>query len=156
MDEKPDRIPPPPQKRVDKASANTERSVDQRLHGTETILVCDDDELILDSTARLVRLRGYTVLRALGPLEALEAAASHAETIDLLLTDVVMPEMNGWELAQKLAEDRPDMKVIFVSGHTGGILEDAARDGEQIDFLQKPVESHALFRRIRDVLDTTS
>lgn len=84
---------------------------------------------------------------------ALEVAAAHDGAIDLLLTDVSMPEMNGWELAKKLTGQRPDMKAIFMSGYPEDVLQAGASEREHIEFLQKPTESDTLFRRIREVLD---
>ncbi|MBC8871024.1 MAG: PAS domain S-box protein [Planctomycetes bacterium] len=138
---------------VDAASDDAERLPDRPPGGTETILVCDDDEVVLDSAAFLLKARGYSVVRALGANEALQAVASHDGTIELLLTDVTMPDMNGWELAQKLTAQRPDMKVIFMSGYAEDVLRAGAAGGEHIEFLQKPPASDTLFRRIREVLD---
>jgi len=134
-------------------SDEAERSADQCPGGSETILVCDDDEVVLDSAAFLLKTRGYTVIRALGGREAIEAAASHTGPIELFLTDVTMPEMGGWQLAQKLTTQRPDMKVIFMSGYAEDVLRAGASEDEHIEFLQKPPENGTLFRRIRDVLD---
>lgn len=121
--------------------------------GNETILVCDDDEIVLDSAVFLLEARGYSVIRAGSGREALEVAASHAGRIDLVLTDVTMPEMNGWELVQQLTAERPDVKVIFMSGYAEDVVEAGATAGEHIEFVQKPPEGDALFRRIREVLD---
>ncbi len=131
------------------------RSEDQCPAGGETILVCDDDEVVLDSTAFLLETQGYSVIRAAGGRMALEAAASHTGTIDLLLADVTMPEMNGWELAKKLTAERSDVKVIFMSGYAEDVLRAGGAEGEHLEFLQKPSESDTLFRRIREVLDAS-
>ncbi|MBC8870472.1 MAG: PAS domain S-box protein [Planctomycetes bacterium] len=138
---------------VDAASDDVERPADQVPGGTETILVCDDDEVVLDSAAFLLETRGYSVIRALGASKALEAAQSYTGTIELLLTDVTMPEMDGWQLAQKLTAQRLDMKVIFMSGYAEDVLEAGAAEGEHIEFIQKPPETETLFRRIREMLD---
>ena len=140
----------------DAANDDMKRSADQCPGGSETILVVDDDEVVLDSAGFLLETRGYSIVRANGGREALEAAASHNGPIELLLTDVTMPEMNGWELAQKLAEQRPDTKVIFMSGYAEDVLRAGAAEGKHIEFLQKPPEGDTLFRRIREVLDATT
>lgn len=123
----------------------------------ETLLVCDDDEMVLRSTACMLETEGYSVVRALSGKEALEASASHDGTIELLLTDVVMPEMNGWELAEKLAEQRPGMKVIFMSGYSEGILRlGAPTNNQRIEVLRKPLDGDTMCQRIRETLDDDS
>jgi CheY-like chemotaxis protein len=98
-------------------------------------------------------LYGYTVLEAPDGAAALKLAEAHAEPIHLLLTDVVMPEMGGGELAARLARARPDVRVLYMSGYPDdavvrhGILE------AQTSFLQKPFSLEGLARRVRDVLD---
>ena len=136
------------------ANENAKRSEKRCPGGSETILVCDDDEVVLDSAAFLLEARGYSVIRAGGGREALEAAASHAGTIELLLTDVTMPEMNGWELAKEFTRQRPDVKVIFMSGYAADVMKAGATDGEHIEFIEKPPKDDMLFRCIRAVLDT--
>jgi len=140
------------------ANANSDDatpSSDQPLGGCETILVVDDDEVVLDSLPTLLELQGYTVIRALGAPNALEIATSHQGAIDLLLTDVTMPEMNGWELAQRLAAQRPNMKVIFMSGYAEDVFKSGSAEGEHIELIEKPAEGDTLFRRIREVLDAS-
>ncbi|MBL7039804.1 MAG: PAS domain S-box protein, partial [Pirellulaceae bacterium] len=141
---------------VDAGSDDAARSADAYPGGTETILVVDDDEVVLDSGVFLLEMRGYNVIRALGAPEAIEAATAHDGPIDLLLTDVTMPEMNGWELSKKLIAQRSNMKVIFMSGYAEDVLKAGAAEGERIEFLEKPPEGDSLFRRIREVLDATT
>jgi len=136
------------------AADDAKRSVKHCPGGTETSLVCDDDEGVLDSAAFLLESRGYSVVRAGGGREALEVAAAHTGTIELLLTDVTMPEMNGWELAKELTRQRPDTKVIFMSGYAADVFEAGAAEGEHIEFIEKPPMDDMLFRRIRELLDT--
>lgn len=124
--------------------------------GSETILVVDDDQVVLNSTAYPLESRGYSVLCAQSTRAAVEVATNHDGPIQLLVTDVSMPEMNGRELARKLTGQRPDMKVLFMSGYAADVLEAAATEGEQFEFLQKPPQGDALFRRIRKILDTSS
>ena len=137
------------------ASCDTERPAETCSGGGETILVCDDEEVVLDSVAFLLESRGYKIICANGGRQALEAAASHAGTIPLLITDVIMPKMNGWELAEKLAKEHPDTKVIFMSGYAEDVFEAGAIKGEHVAFLQKPAEGDELLQRIREVLDTS-
>ncbi len=132
---------------------DADRSAEVSLDGDETILVCDDDGVVLNSSAFMLESRGYSVIRARSGRQALEAAASHAGSIELLLTDVTMSEMNGWQLAKELTGQRLDMKVIFTSGHAADVIKVGAAEGEHIEFIEKPPMGDTLFRRIREVLD---
>jgi two-component system cell cycle sensor histidine kinase/response regulator CckA len=121
--------------------------------GSETVLVVEDEDSVRAVVGHMLEERGYDVIQAAGPDEAIRLAASHSGRIDLLLTDVVMPEMSGAELAVRLADARPELKVLYMSGYTNeavvhrGVLEDA------ISFLQKPFTSETLGQRVREVLD---
>lgn len=138
---------------MEKTPHSVQRSQSNQLDGDETILLCDDDDIVLDSCRFLLRTRGYTVICAGSGREALEVAASYAGKIDLLLADVNMPEMNGWQLARELTAQRSDLKVIFVSGNAEDVFKAGAPRGEHIVFVEKPAERDTLFRRIREVLD---
>ena len=83
----------------------------------------------------------------------MEAASSHGGVISLLLTDVIMPETNGRELAEELTRRLPELKVIYMSGYADDILGTGAAKGDQPEFLQKPITGDTLFRRVREVLD---
>jgi two-component system cell cycle sensor histidine kinase/response regulator CckA len=141
---------------TDTDTQDAERSAGPSPGGSETILVVDDDEVVLNSAAYMLEMRGYNVVRALGAPAALQAAASHDGRIDLLLTDVTMPELNGWQLARKLTAQRPDMKVIFMSGYARDVLDAGAAADAHIEFLEKPPEGDTLCRRVRDVLASAS
>jgi len=121
--------------------------------GTETVLVAEDEPLVRILARKVLQLAGYDVLVAAGGREALEIAARHDGPIHLLLTDVVMPEMNGRELMQRLAEIRPATRVLYMSGYAD---EAVARHGA-LDpgtaFIQKPFTPEGLARKVRDVLD---
>src|SRR5205823_765288 len=95
------------------------------LAGTETILVCEDDDLVRTFIEVTLTDQGYTVFATPGPDEALEFAATHTGPIDILLSDVIMPHLSGPDLAGRLTAGRPGIKVIFVSGYAA----DAKRDG---------------------------
>jgi PAS domain S-box-containing protein len=124
--------------------------LDHTLGGNETILLVDDEESLRELISGLLRQSGYTVIVAATPDQALEIAAHDTQRVHLLLTDVVMPGMNGHEMAQKMASIRPDMKVIYMSGYAGfthrGVLE-----AEAI-FLPKPITRGTLLRKVREVL----
>jgi len=125
----------------------------RRSTGTETVLVVEDEPAILAGTKRILEGFGYRVLAAAGGDEALEVGGGHEGPIDLLLTDVVMPGMNGRQLADRLALHRPDLKVLYMSGYTDnaiahhGVLEPGTH------LIEKPFEAEQLARRVREVLD---
>jgi len=102
----------------------------------------------------MLRLSGYHVIEARHAGEALVVAERHRGPIHLLLTDVVMPDMNGRELAERLTAKRPDTKVLYVSGHTvDAVLSRGVETGEMA-FLQKPFRADTLVRKVREVLDS--
>jgi CheY-like chemotaxis protein len=102
---------------------------------------------------RLLRRLGYRVLACPDPGEALAASAAHAEPIHLLLTDVVMPGMNGRALAGRIAETRPDLRVLFTSGYTENVVVQHGVLEEGLHFLAKPYSPDGLARKVRQVLD---
>jgi CheY-like chemotaxis protein len=122
--------------------------------GRETVLLVEDEPSVRDLAHRLLNQQGYKVLEAANGEEALRVAQEHnGEEIHLLLTDVVMPQMGGKELAEKLKTLRPDIKVLYTSGYTDdaivhqGILEHGTY------FLQKPFSLKTLSHKVREVLD---
>jgi CheY-like chemotaxis protein len=120
---------------------------------SETILLVEDEPLILEMVTAMLAPLGYTVLAAATPAAALRLAREHAGTIDLLLTDVVMPEMNGRELAARLAEIRPGLRRLFMSGYTADVIASRGVLEEGVEFVQKPFTRKRLVARIRAVLD---
>jgi two-component system, cell cycle sensor histidine kinase and response regulator CckA len=128
---------------------------EEPLPGTGTILIVEDDASLREVTCEFLKNSGYTVLEAGSPDEALRAVERHGGPIDLLLTDVIMPKMNGRALAARLAAVRPGMKILYVSGYTDGIVwDDPQRVLEPgLAFLQKPYTRYALTRKVRDVLE---
>jgi PAS domain S-box-containing protein len=123
-----------------------------KVRGSETILVVEDEKAVRDLTVKMLQQMGYCVLTAASGAEAIEISQSHPGEIALLLTDVVMPNMSGRQLADVLGPTRPDMKVLFLSGYTEntvvhhGVLESG------VEFLPKPFSREALSRKLRDVL----
>jgi signal transduction histidine kinase len=124
-------------------------------HGSETILVVEDDSSLREVTCEFLRGSGYTILQAGSPEEALRIAEQHKGPIDFLLTDVIMPGMNGRELATRLSVSRAQIKVLYVSGYTDGVVRDGVHGVLEpgLNFLQKPYTRFQLTRRIREVLD---
>ncbi len=121
--------------------------------GTETVLVVEDEEPVRNLVHELLRSHGYDVLVAPNPTEAARIAAQHTGTIHLLLTDVVMPGIDGRELANRLQPSRPEMKVIFMSGYSGNVVVHHGVLDEGVAFLQKPIMPEPFLRSVRDVLD---
>ena len=121
--------------------------------GRETILLVEDEDAMLRLTARVLEAQGYTVLVASGPSEAIRLATEHVGTIDLLLTDVVMPGMNGRDLAAALLPVRPQLRHLFMSGHSAGVIAHRGILDAGVPFIQKPFTASALAIRIRKELD---
>ncbi len=120
--------------------------------GSETVLLVEDEIALRTPMRRGLERDGYTVLEAGNAVEALKICETHDRTIDLLVTDMVMPGMDGIELGRKATELRPDMKVLYTSGYSEDVID---RDGvtEPGDFLQKPYTPSDLGQRIRQLLD---
>ena len=121
--------------------------------GLETILLVEDEPAILDIAGEILKRLGYTVLAADSPDEALRLAREHEGAITLLLTDVVMPEMNGRDLAQKLVYLYPHLKRLFMSGYTADIIAQSGVLDEGVHFIQKPFSLTGLAAKVREVLD---
>jgi CheY-like chemotaxis protein len=123
--------------------------------GSETIMVVEDDSSFREVTCQFLQNGGYTVIPAGSPQEALRLSSEHTGPIDFLLTDIIMPKMNGRELAAQLSVSRPRMKVLYISGYTDGIVRDGVYGVLEpgLAFLQKPYTRYALTRKIREVLD---
>ena len=124
--------------------------------GHETVLLVEDEATILNLTRKMLERQGYTVLAAGSPGEAIRLAREHAGEIHLLLTDVVMPEMNGQTLAQKLVALYPRLKRIFMSGYTADILGPHGVMEEGVHFIQKPFSGKELVAKFREALDSGS
>jgi CheY-like chemotaxis protein len=123
------------------------------LGGSETILLAEDEASVRGVIRRALQTHGYTVLTAPGGPEATQTARAHEGPIHLLVTDVVMPNMSGRELAEELTAERPDMKVLFLSGYTDDAIVHHGVLDPGIAFLQKPFTLHELARKLREVLD---
>ena len=125
-------------------------------HGGETILLVEDEDSIRSLVQGILRSRGYTVLEAGRPLEALEISRNFAKPIHLLFTDVVMPQMSGREVAEQISAARPDTKVLYMSGYTDQAIAHHGVLNPGVPFLQKPFTPDALAHKVREVLDTCS
>ncbi|OQX16441.1 MAG: hypothetical protein BWK76_11675 [Desulfobulbaceae bacterium A2] len=120
----------------------------------ETVLVVEDEASILKLTGKILNDFGYVVVTANNPKEAVNYVKGHGETIDLIITDVIMPEMNGRDLANVLLTIQPNMKCLFMSGYTSTVI---ARHGvlaEGVQFIQKPFSANDLATKVHEVLMT--
>jgi PAS domain S-box-containing protein len=137
-----------------KSSWVTEKEQEQPAeHGHETILLVEDEPSILQMTTMMLTRLGYTVVAAATPGEAIRLALEYRGKIDLLMTDVVMPEMNGRELAGNLLSHFPDLKRLFMSGYTADIIAHHGVLDEGVHFIQKPFSMKDLGRTLRETLD---
>jgi CheY-like chemotaxis protein len=121
--------------------------------GRETILLVEDEATILEMTTMMLKMHGYTVLAADTPCKAIRLAEEYAGEIDLLLTDVVMPEMNGRDLAKTLLFLYPDLKRLFMSGYTANVIAHHGVLDEGVQFIQKPFSLNGLASKVRETLD---
>jgi CheY-like chemotaxis protein len=121
-------------------------------NGTETILLVEDEPALRGLTARMLATRGYSVIIAKSAHDALDSIEEHGEAIDLLLTDLVMPEMDGRELAERITRRAANVRVLFMSGYAD---QSVNRNGglDQAPFLEKPYSAADLARKVRAVLD---
>jgi PAS domain S-box-containing protein len=125
------------------------------LGGTETILLAEDEAAVRTLARRILEKHGYKLLLAATGRDGVQVAEQHAAPIDLLVTDVVMPEMGGRELAQRLTALQPGLKVLYLSGYTDDAIVHHGVLDAGVAFLQKPFKPDDLVRKIRAVLDGT-
>ncbi len=121
--------------------------------GTETVLLVEDEPEVRRLVDKLLHMRGYTVIAAASPAEAIAASRRHEAEIQILVTDVIMPGMNGRELARTLAPSRPRMRVLYMSGYTDTAISQHGILAPGTAFLSKPFTPDALARKVREVLD---
>lgn len=121
--------------------------------GSETVLLADDEEAVRLSLAKILTLHGYTVLQATDGLAGLAAAEKHSGPIDILVTDLVMPRMGGVELAEKLKQKYPALKVMYMSGYTPDANNHEVSKSIDSPFISKPFHSPELIKKMREVLD---
>jgi CheY-like chemotaxis protein len=141
-----------PRKQAPTERPGKAKPVQTKATGSETILVVEDEAGVLKLVANVLREHGYTVLATLSPQEAIRIVENYRGTIDLLLTDVVMPQMSGPDLAKALTARRPDLKAVYMSGYAEtGIVRHGLLDAG-VEFIQKPFTAAALTSKIRAAL----
>lgn len=124
----------------------------QSPRGTETVLLVEDEEQVLALARRILQHQGYTVLTAATPEAALELAAREAGRVQLVITDVVMPGMNGRELCERLKAHQPQMRCLYMSGYTSDVIAHRGVLEEGVQFLQKPFTIESLATAVREAL----
>ena len=139
--------------------AEKPEKLNQELHalevqgGSETVLLVEDEKIVRDLALRILKRLGYHVIHASDGGKAFMLAESYTERIDLLMTDVVMPGMNGRQLAERLSKIHPEMKVLYTSGYTENAIAHHGIIDEGLNFIGKPYALQVLAPKIRDVLD---
>ena len=123
------------------------------LKGTETILVVEDDTGVRELIRRVLEGHGYKVLQARDVGDAIAIEESHRGPIHLLVSDIIMPGLNGPDLAQRIARRRPAIKVLFVSGYTSREAIDVGLSSQNVSVLQKPFTPETLATKVRERLD---
>jgi CheY-like chemotaxis protein len=138
------------------AAAPVKPEADHRApQGTETVLIVEDSESLLKLGRTMLNMLGYTVLSAAHLHEAIELTERYDEPIDLLVTDVVMPDLNGKELAARLTVARPGLRCLFMSGYTANVIAPHGVLDEGVHFVQKPFSLATLAAGVRNALDGT-
>jgi two-component system, cell cycle sensor histidine kinase and response regulator CckA len=142
--------------RVDEAVQQSQpcESAPELFRGTETIFLVEDEESVRTLTRTLLEEAGYTVIEASNGIQALEAAGSYSRPIHLLLTDVVMPGMNGPTLADSMLVTHPKMKALCTSGYTSTFANFSGLVDRGVRLLQKPFSRDMLLRKVREVIDS--
>jgi len=133
-------------------NAHSGKTIEIPLSRGETVLLVEDDDSILKIVKRILEKLGYAVLCSSSPMEAISLAAEHADEINLLITDVVMPEMNGRELSDRLQSLYPNLKTLFMSGYTADIIAKRGVLEGGVSFIEKPFSKKELAVKVREVL----
>jgi CheY-like chemotaxis protein len=141
--------------RIDEAPEPVEKpvSTDQSLRGYETILVVDDEKEVRELVSEMLRYYGYTVLEAPNASNALMVFEKNKDSLDLILTDIVMPQMSGIEFANQVRPYFKRNKILFMSGYTETVLTGQELLQDPVHFLQKPFNAATLLKKIRTILD---
>ncbi len=142
-----------PRCEAETAQAASDEVAGKRPTGTETVLLVEDDEAILNLSKMILENLGYTVLATQTPVHAIHIVKEHPGDIHLLITDVVMPEMNGRELGEELRAFLPNLKCLYMSGYTADLIAHRGVLDAGVNFIQKPFLGDDFAARVRQVLD---
>jgi CheY-like chemotaxis protein len=134
--------------------AGVEAAARTRASG-ESVLLVEDDEILRDLLGEVLQEEGYVVVAAAEPGEALRSARAHDGAIDLVITDVVMPNMSGFLLAKELRSRQPNLRVLYMSGYTDQVLADHGELNDDDPFIRKPFGNDSLLEKVREVLDAS-
>jgi len=134
------------------AAGETPKGAVLAQRGTETVLLVEDEEALLEIGQIMLAHLGYKVLAAGSPDQALALAEEYQGEVDLLLTDVVMPQLSGRDLRQRLYARRPGLKCLYMSGYTANVIAHRGVLDEGVHFLQKPFSLEALAEKLREAL----
>jgi two-component system cell cycle sensor histidine kinase/response regulator CckA len=138
-----------------KDSSAPTKPVSGDLTGQGTILLVEDEDGLRSLNARGLRSRGYSVIEAANGIEALEAFDAKSGAVDLVVSDVVMPEMDGPALLREMRKRNPDLKIIFVSGYAEEAFDKSLPENEQFAFLAKPFALSALVAKVKETMAPT-
>ncbi len=136
-----------------KAEPKAALDVLQETRGRETVLVVEDDDMVRDLAVSVLEDQGYSVLSATSGFNCLELLKIHQGPFDLLLTDVIMPDMNGKTLYERVAQSFPEVRILYMSGYTGNVISLHGVLEKETAFLQKPFTARGLCLKVREVLD---
>jgi two-component system, cell cycle sensor histidine kinase and response regulator CckA len=142
-----------PRTESDALRLESESALESKIGGAETVLVVEDERAVRSLASRILQCRGYNVIEASDGNEALQMAREFAGGIDLLLTDVVMPGMNGKELVSQMKEIRPGIKSLFISGYTNDAIVNHGILDPDVNFLQKPFTVEDLMRKVHETIN---
>ena len=126
------------------------------ISGTETLLIVENEAAIRNLLQMALRKIGYTVLAAESGREALDLVSTHSGPIHLLITDVMMPDIDGPELVRRLSAIRPETRTLFMSGYMDDALGEQGVLPSSVNFIQKPFSPSTIAQKVRDILDGTS
>jgi len=141
-----------PREKEEVTNACTDSKPDEIVSGDETILLVEDETMVREMTARVLQSIGYSIIEASSAEEALEKAGTYNGTLHLLLTDIIMQDMNGIDLYQRISSKRPGLKVLFMSGYNPDLLDSLDLLVSTDNYIQKPFSIKTLSTMIRNIL----
>jgi len=119
----------------------------------ETVLLVEDEEMVRQLAVRILEQEGYNILEANDAMQAMDLHGKHQGPIQLMITDIVMPRSNGYELAEKISKERPETKILFISGYVNEAIAKAGFPQSRVSFLKKPFTPDELSHMVRTLLN---